>query len=725
MTWASHSLSHGLSRTRIFLRRQLWVWPIIAVVVLSIIGFTLRNAIESTIKGNLSSGLQTVLQLETHMLLNWFEQQKENAESAANNRSFRALYTELQNSVASSETSAVEDVRNRIEVLLGPDLTSGDYAGYFITDKDGAILASTHETLRGQRDVPEYRSFVSESLEGNAAVSPPFESLVMMKTESGRTRPAQPVMYVSAPIRDDSFSVIGVLALQILPTEEFTRILQIGRVGESGETYAFNRDGVLVSNSRFDEDLFLLGLLPDKPGAQSILNVLVRDPGGNVTEGYRPTTRRAQLPLTKMAESAIAGNADVDVEGYRDYRGVPVVGAWTWLSEYNIGVATEVDVAQAFRPIVILQRAFWVLYGLLIISSIAIFVFTVIVARLQREAQKEAIKSQKLGQYTLEEKLGDGAMGVVYKGHHSMLRRPTAVKLLNVDKVDDNSIARFEREVQITCQLNNPNTISIYDYGRTPEGVFYYAMEYLDGINLQELVERYGPQPESRVIHIMQQICGSLNEAHSLGLVHRDIKPANIMLNQRGGVSDIIKVLDFGLVRALNEEKASGMTSATALTGTPLYMSPESIESPLSVDGRSDLYAVGAVGYFLLTGEPVFTASSILELCQRQVDESPVPPGERRNEPVTPELENAILKCLEKSRASRPQTAAELSQLLKQCPAAQEWSDQDADAWWGRHKRGEIQQVTFVSEAINDSSGHDQTVIAEMPARADKNVRPK
>jgi serine/threonine protein kinase len=167
-----------------------------------------------------------------------------------------------------------------------------------------------------------------------------------------------------------------------------------------------------------------------------------------------------------------------------------------------------------------------------------------------------------------------------------MLRRPTAITMLNVDLVNNESIQRFEREVQITCQLNHPNTISVYDYGRTPEGVFYYAMEYLDGIDLQMLIERHGPQPEARVIQILTQVCGSLFEAHSQGQVHRDIKPSNIMLNRRGNEPDLVKVLDFGLVKALDKQKRSGVTN-NGLTGTPLYMSPESIQSANSIDTRS------------------------------------------------------------------------------------------------------------------------------------------
>jgi len=335
---------------------------------------------------------------------------------------------------------------------------------------------------------------------------------------------------------------------------------------------------------------------------------------------------------------------------------------------------------------------FYGIYTLLGLASVTIFVGMVIVAKLRREAQKAAIEAKQLGQYVLDRKLGQGGMGVVYKGHHAMLRRPTAIKMLNVDLVNNESIKRFEREVQITCQLNHPNTVAVYDYGRTPEGVFYYAMEYLDGIDLQVLVERYGPQSEARVIHILTQICGSLFEAHSQGLVHRDIKPSNIMLNRRGTEPDLVKVLDFGLVKALDETKQSGMTS-NGLTGTPLYMSPEAIQSPNTIDTRSDIYAVGAVGYFLLTGQPVFSAPSLVDLCRLHVSQNPDTPSKRLGRPVSPALENALLVCLEKNRAKRPQTARDLALMLSKAPTAKMWSLDEADAWWARHERGQDQPI--------------------------------
>ncbi|MBL9123266.1 MAG: serine/threonine protein kinase, partial [Planctomycetaceae bacterium] len=244
----------------------------------------------------------------------------------------------------------------------------------------------------------------------------------------------------------------------------------------------------------------------------------------------------------------------------------------------------------------------------------------------------------------------------------------------------------FEREVQTTCNLNNPHTIAIYDYGRTPEGVFYYAMEYLDGIDLQTLVDRYGPQPEGRVVDILRQVCQSLYEAHASGLVHRDIKPANIMLNRRGGVPDFVKVLDFGLVKAVDDARGSGRE----VSGTPLYMSPEAIQMPDSVDARSDIYAVGAVGYFLLTGHTVFDASSLNELSQQHLRARPLTPSQRLGRSVSETLEHALLSCLEKSRSRRPQTARDLAAALARVSAS--WTSEDAESWWSRYERDRFAQ---------------------------------
>ena len=222
-------------------------------------------------------------------------------------------------------------------------------------------------------------------------------------------------------------------------------------------------------------------------------------------------------PFTKMAADAIAGNTGVDVEGYPDYRGVPVIGAWTWLPALEMGVATEVDVAEAYRMLFALRRGLWTLVGLLALGCVGILVYSVLVGRLQTQVEQ----AQSLGQYRLVKKIGEGGMGKVYLAEHAMLRRPAAVKMIRTDETDEHQMKRFEREVQFTSQLTHPNTIHVFDFGRTPDGVFYYAMEYLEGITLRRSVEVDGPLPEERVIFILEQICGSLAEAHSAGLIHR------------------------------------------------------------------------------------------------------------------------------------------------------------------------------------------------------------
>jgi serine/threonine-protein kinase len=297
----------------------------------------------------------------------------------------------------------------------------------------------------------------------------------------------------------------------------------------------------------------------------------------------------------------------------------------------------------------------------------------------------EADKIRRLGQYTLEEKIGEGGMGIVYRARHALLRRPTAIKLLSPRVADADNVRRFEREVQLTATLTHPSTIAIYDYGRTPSGAFYYAMEYLDGLNLEQLVQCDGPQPAGRVIHILQQVSGALSEAHEVGLIHRDIKPANIILRRRGSMPDVAKVVDFGLVKPVVTQSSMtvALTAQNVILGTPLYMAPESIRGDTGVDGRSDLYALGAVAYYLLTGATLFESSSVMEVLAAHLHTSPPRPCERTTRQVPSDLEGVILRCLAKDPDDRFATARELTGALHSCAAATPWSLEAAEAWWG------------------------------------------
>ena len=308
-----------------------------------------------------------------------------------------------------------------------------------------------------------------------------------------------------------------------------------------------------------------------------------------------------------------------------------------------------------------------------------------VISRVIYGLRAEVREARRFGQYVLERKIGEGAMGVVYRATHAMLRRPAAIKLLLKERASEADLVRFEREVQLTSRLQHPNTISIFDYGRTAEGVFYYVMEYLDGLDLQSLVDQYGPVEPARAIHILVQISGALAEAHALGLIHRDIKPANIVLTERPDESDVVKVVDFGLVKNFTGGLVESAAS-DAITGTPLYMAPEAITQPDTIDGRSDLYAVGAVAYFLLTGQHVFEAATVFEVCSKHMIEAPVAPSERLGRPLPADLEAIVLGCLAKNRNDRPASPGVLRTSLLACADAGRHDQAAARDWWRAHR---------------------------------------
>jgi serine/threonine-protein kinase len=328
----------------------------------------------------------------------------------------------------------------------------------------------------------------------------------------------------------------------------------------------------------------------------------------------------------------------------------------------------------------------WLSHGYIVFRNCAVIGFlSVLASNVIYGLRRRVREIARVGQYVLREKVGEGGMGVVYRATHALLRRDTAVKLLLPDRVSPRSLQRFEREVKLTAQLTHQNTVAVFDYGRTPDGVFYYAMEYLEGGDLEQLVEYAGPLEPGRVIWILEQVCRALGEAHSLGLVHRDIKPSNVILCERGREGDVAKVLDFGLVMDLNREQNGSASQHATLEGTPLYIAPESIASPADVSARSDLYSLGAVAYFLLTGKTPFTGSTIVEVCAAHLHTPPRPPSEQRPA-VSPALDAVVLRCLAKDPATRFESALSLREALLACPEASAWNARAASEWWQVHR---------------------------------------
>jgi serine/threonine-protein kinase len=291
--------------------------------------------------------------------------------------------------------------------------------------------------------------------------------------------------------------------------------------------------------------------------------------------------------------------------------------------------------------------------------------------------------------YDLEEQIGSGGMGEVWRARHRTLARPTALKLIREDKVTNvdgdearRVLQRFEREAKATAALRSPHTIDVYDFGVTADGTFFYAMEYLEGLDLETLVERFGPVPAERAIHLLLQACDSLADAHDAGLTHRDIKPANLFLSRLGTSDDYIKLLDFGLVQIEQSVDASERLTVEGTTsGTPAYMAPEMAMQRDDVDGRSDIYALGAVAYWLLTGKYVFEADGGVAMIVEHVKTTPTPPSQRTELPIPAALEDIIMKCLEKKPEDRFQSARQVAAALAAVPAAEPWTAERAAAW--------------------------------------------
>ena len=333
-------------------------------------------------------------------------------------------------------------------------------------------------------------------------------------------------------------------------------------------------------------------------------------------------------------------------------------------------------IAAASPVIVFATFAYWVqpipagmanevLAGLVFYNALAVAIVVFASSRME-VFRRQAVEARRLGQYVLRERIGGGGMGQVYRAEHLLLRRPCALKVIRPERAGDPAnLRRFEREVQTTATLTHPNTVQVYDYGRAQDGTFYYVMEYLAGRTLEALVAQEGPLAPRRAVHLLRQVCGALQEAHRLDLIHRDVKPGNVMVAERGGIPDFVKLLDFGLVLPpLDVSDPERLSRDGVSAGTPAYMSPEQIDGTGMLDGRSDVYAVGALGYFLLTGSPPFAGLSGAKTLAAHLYEKPLPPSSRRAG-IPAALDAVILRCLEKERSDRYPDCGSLAAALE------------------------------------------------------------
>jgi serine/threonine-protein kinase len=343
----------------------------------------------------------------------------------------------------------------------------------------------------------------------------------------------------------------------------------------------------------------------------------------------------------------------------------------------------------------------------MVLPYILIAIMAHVGARVVYSLGKAVTEARELGSYRLVERLGQGGMGEVWKAKHRLLARPAAVKLIRasniVDAQSDDVVRRFEREAQVTAGLSSPHTVQLFDFGVADDGSFYYVMELLEGLDLERFVHRYGPMRAERVIYLLRQVCHSLAEAELNGLVHRDIKPANLFLCRYGGEHDFVKVLDFGIAKAVAPEMletgAIGITQDNMFQGTPAYIAPEQVLNTSRVDGRADIYATGCVGYFLLTGRPVFTGDTPMAIVVHHAHTPATAPSKSAELPIPPALDRVILECLAKNPADRPQSARELSRKLAAIEGPRPWNEDLAREWWDMHRPSQKEPLPVASQA--------------------------
>jgi serine/threonine-protein kinase len=571
--------------------------------------------------------------------------------------------------------------------ILQSSLVTQGVVAFRIVDREGVVLASKDPQRCGQRlRSPAFRQRLDLALDGAPQFVRPFaDAELSVRGSSGQNRP---VAWFLAPIRNGKGASVAALAMGVEADRELTTIFSAARPGATAEAYAFSDDGLMLTPSRFAEEMIAAGLIPGATAGNAAFLIPVRDPGGDLLAGHVPPVEAAARPLTQAAALAAAARgkpAESDRQGviatpYRSYRGVEVIGVWRWLPAYDMGVIAEIATSEAFATLRYFWISFAVIGGFIVLSLGAALMSATSLARLQRQFGR----LQRVGAYTLERQISEGGMATIFLARHALLKRPTAIKVLKKHVATDEFIHRFEREVQIASQLLHPNTVRIYDFGRTREGQPYYVMEYLDGVTLAELVAHSGPVPAGRVIHVMRQVGAALREAHEHGMIHRDVKPENVMLCRRGE-DDVVKLLDFGLVKNLERARTRDITKQLKILGTPRYMAPERILNPADVDARSDIYALGAVGYFLLTGKPIFDGEDNMEITN-QVLHAPAPRVSSVIPTVPEGLDALIAACLEKDRARRPQSIEAVVEALDRLSSRLAWTQVDAERWWDSYR---------------------------------------
>jgi predicted Ser/Thr protein kinase len=526
--------------------------------------------------------------------------------------------------------------------------------------------------LLGQFVTPSGAPALTTVLKGTPQILLPRSGRTV--AEGYQLQASGPILSILLPIVDPkSESVIAALMLRNYGLDvEFDKMVKSWNASEdSAEVYLLDRRGALLTDSRYESLLKRFGESTSS-NETATPRYMVVDPGVDLSQA-KPSVSAGPGNPTLLAQQVINQTNGSHINGYSNYVGKRVVGAWRWLPSHQIGIAFEQEYEFAFRAGQLVHVS---LISLTALFTLAFALVTTLLT-LSSTSQKRLKNISEVGAYQVQELIGQGGMGRVYLAEHALLCRQSAIKVLTEGLEDPSVIGRFEREVQLASQLTHPNTIAIYDFGRNSDGLFYYAMEYINGAHLGQLVEFDGPIEPGRAIFILRQLCCALMEAHQAGVVHRDIKPQNIMVCNRGGEPDFVKLFDYGLVKSFAPGVSHDSSQTKVVVGTPRFMAPERLSSPWLADPRVDVYSVGALAYFLLTGQlpPLVTLETGMDHEQIGIETLDLPPD-------VVEFGELLSICMAVEPSNRPSNMASLLRELEELSIKFPWTRNDSLAWW-------------------------------------------
>ncbi len=686
--------------TRLVATRMWRSLAVLALVALVTAGAAWMYAgVERSLRGLRAQGLPALLDAKTKSLEVFIDERRADAVRWARDPRLAATTGELAQRAhrTASTRSEICGESDEWRALLAPLLRDEGVVAVNAVDRSGHIVASTLGGVCGLQVQPRTAAPpLAQVFDGRTQFIRPFAAdpqLVAAQPFLG----TRPLAWVETPVRDATGAIVAALGFATYVDKDFESILTQARPGNTGEAYAFDENGVLLSEIRSTSGLRAAGLLPEDGNSGAAFRIKVKDPGVELAAGGTAVAQPDTWPLTRAVAAALAAastSGEATLQGvlldpYRNYRGAEVIGAWRWLRDERMGIVAEIGIDEAYAPLRYVRYTLAGTFALLVLTAGWAGWSTLALWRLSRNVGT----GRRIGAYRLERELAEGGMATVYLARHALLKRPTALKILKRHLATDELLARFEREVRLASSLEHPNTIEIYDFGHTSDGLFYYAMEYLDGVTLDLLVARDGTPPLARSRHIVRQICAALAEVHDKGMVHRDVKPHNVMLTERGGECDFVKLLDFGIVKRIgtgnggavarpDDERA--LTQQVRLLGTPAYMAPERIGKPSDVDARADVYGVGAILFYLVTGRPPFDERDQSALLRIVLSE-PAPRASTLAAGIPAPLDDLIARCLAKAPADRPASVAEVIAALDALDLPP-WTREDARAWWARSR---------------------------------------